>query len=103
MRVEPAHEPLGWADLLALPEDMRAEIIGGHLVRPPAALPRHSRAQRAAARFVDPSARTLEALRLDPGQKAWVEVGAYDDASVARIEPFEAIELEVGRIFPPGE
>jgi len=26
VRVEPAHEPLGWADLLALPEDMRAEI-----------------------------------------------------------------------------
>jgi hypothetical protein len=28
-------------------------------------------------------------------------VGAYDDESVARIAPFDAIELEVTRLFPP--
>jgi hypothetical protein len=33
----------------------------------------------------------------------WVEVGSYDDASVARIEPFDRIELEVGRLFPPAD
>jgi Uma2 family endonuclease len=51
--------------------------------------------------IVDPQARTLEALRLDPSTRGWIEVGAYDEASVARIAPFEAVELEVGRIFPP--
>jgi Uma2 family endonuclease len=53
--------------------------------------------------LVDPHARTLEALRLQRPDGPWVEVGAYDDDSVARIAPFEAIELEVGRLFPPGE
>ena len=51
--------------------------------------------------LVDPEARTLEALRLDRALGAWVEVGAYDDASIARIAPFEAVELEVNRLFPP--
>lgn len=51
--------------------------------------------------LLDPSARTLEALRLDAPSGAWIEIGSYDDASVARIAPFEAIEIEVGRFFPP--
>jgi Uma2 family endonuclease len=51
--------------------------------------------------IVDPAARTLEALRLDKETGAWIEVGAYDDESVARIAPFEAVELEVGRLFLP--
>jgi Uma2 family endonuclease len=49
--------------------------------------------------LIDPAERTLEALRLDG--EGWRELGAYDDDSVARIAPFEAIELEVGRLFPP--
>lgn len=49
--------------------------------------------------IADPVARTLEALRL--GEQGWVDVGAYDDTATARIEPFEAIELEVGRFFLP--
>ena len=53
--------------------------------------------------LVDPGQRTLEALRLDAETGAWVETGAYDDASTARIAPFEAIELEVRRLFPPVE
>lgn len=190
--MEPARKLKGWEDLLALPEGVRAEIVGGALVLPRSPLPRHSRAQRAAARFLggpfddddgrggpggwwillevdvrlaaheivrpdiagwrrerllvpwdvrpidvvpdwvcevvspsnaaydrvrkrelyarygiayywllDPAARTLEALRLEHTAKEWIEVGAYDDASLARIAPFEAIELEVGRLFPP--
>ena len=51
--------------------------------------------------LLDPTARTLEALRRDAGTGAWHEVGSYDDASVARIAPFEGIEIEVGRFFPP--
>lgn len=51
--------------------------------------------------LLDPGARTLEALRLDPASKAWIEVGSYDDASLARVAPFEAVEIEVTRFFPP--
>lgn len=48
--------------------------------------------------IVDPEARTLEALRLE--DHTWVDAGTYDDTATARIPPFEAIELEVGRLFP---
>lgn len=51
--------------------------------------------------ILDPQARTLEALRLDFATRAWIEVGAYGDDGVARIAPFDAIELEVGRLFSP--
>jgi len=37
---------------LALPEDVRAEIVGGVLVALPSPLPRHARAQRALGSFV---------------------------------------------------
>jgi Uma2 family endonuclease len=48
---------------------------------------------------IDPEARVLEALTLR--DRVWVEAGVYGDDSVARIPPFEAIELEVGRLFLP--
>ena len=51
--------------------------------------------------LVDPAARTLEALRWDPATKTWADAGAYDEGAIARIAPFEGIELEVGRLFPP--
>jgi Uma2 family endonuclease len=51
--------------------------------------------------LLDPNALTLEALRLEQPSKTWIEVGSYDAASTARLAPFEAIELEVGRLFPP--
>jgi Uma2 family endonuclease len=47
--------------------------------------------------FVKPSDRTLEVLRLRDG--AWTIV-AVTDADVVRAEPFEAIELELGRLWP---
>ena len=51
--------------------------------------------------LVDPAARTLEALALAGG--AWTEVGAFGDDDVARVPPFEAVELEVTLLFPPRE
>lgn len=51
--------------------------------------------------LIDPEARVLEALALRDG--VWIEVGVYDDTATARIEPFEAIELAVGRLFFPKE
>jgi len=49
--------------------------------------------------IVDPMVRTLEALELRGSE--WVELGAWGDADTARIAPFEAIELPVGRLFLP--
>lgn len=181
-----------YADLEALPEDCRFEVLEGEIVASPSPLPRHSAAQRAAGRFlggpfhdddgrggpggwwifievdvalgphdivrpdlsgwrrerlprpgqvrpldvppdwvcevlspsiagrdritkrrlyaqagipyywlIDPELRALEALALRDG--AWVELGVYDDTATPRIAPFEAIELEVGRLFLPKE
>ena len=47
--------------------------------------------------FVHPRRRTLEAFRLRDG--AWVSIAVHDDTDRARIEPFEAIELELPRIW----
>lgn len=49
--------------------------------------------------IVDPLERLLEAYELMSGR--WTRLGAYDDTVTARIPPFEAIELDVGELFPP--
>jgi Uma2 family endonuclease len=51
--------------------------------------------------IVDVDARTLEAFELKAGR--WVLAGSYDEAATAAIPPFEAVELEVGRLFLPRE
>jgi Uma2 family endonuclease len=64
---------------------------------------RHLYAKHGVAYYwlLDPAERTLEALRLDPASRAWIDVGSYGDGAIARIAPFDAIEIEVGRFFPP--
>ena len=52
--------------------------------------------------LVDPEARTLEAFTLD-AERRWLRVGAWDETATARIAPFEAVELAVGRLFLPRE
>jgi len=49
--------------------------------------------------IVDPEARTVEALELQAGR--WVELGAWDDTAMARIQPFSEVELELARLFLP--
>jgi hypothetical protein len=48
---------------------------------------------------VDPEARTLEAFSLVGGK--WTDAGSFDETALARIPPFEAVELPVGRLFLP--
>ncbi|MDD9945644.1 MAG: Uma2 family endonuclease [Myxococcales bacterium] len=179
-----------YEDLLSLPEDVRAEVLGGQIVTAPAPLPKHSKAQRALGSFigrpfddddghggpggwwifvevdvalgphdivhpdlagwrrerlanpgeqrpitvtpdwvceilspstaardkvqkrklyaehgvahywiVDVDARTIEAFALEGDR--WVLADSYDDQATAAIPPFEAVELEVGRLFLP--
>jgi Uma2 family endonuclease len=47
--------------------------------------------------LVKPSDRTLEVLRLREG--AWTIVAVLEDAAAVRVEPFEAVELELGRLW----
>ncbi len=48
--------------------------------------------------LVKPSHRTLEVLRLSEG--LWSIRGVWEGAAVVRAEPFEAIEVELGRLWP---
>lgn len=186
---EPLRRPADWQDLLATPEDVKVEVIGGELISThPRPRPAHARAQAAlsfevwggydrgrggpggwwilpepdvrlsphdivspdlagwrrervpefpAERPIDvvpdwvcevlsPSTagrdrtlkadlylrsgvpyywladtelRTLEALAAHSGR--WVRLGAWNDGDRARVEPFEAVEIDVGGLFPP--
>ncbi len=49
--------------------------------------------------LIDPEERTLEAYSAHDGY--WLQTGVYEETSLARVAPFEAIELPVGRLFPP--
>lgn len=55
--------------------------------------------------IVSPEARTVEAYELEPPgvakERRWIRLGAWEDGDTARIAPFDAIELEVGRWFLP--
>jgi Uma2 family endonuclease len=49
--------------------------------------------------LVDIDLRAIEALEAHSGR--WVRLGAWSDGERARIPPFDAIEIEVGSLFPP--
>ena len=49
--------------------------------------------------LIDPAERTLEAYVLKDSQ--WLRAGAWDDTEVARVPPFEDVELPIGRLFFP--
>jgi Uma2 family endonuclease len=49
--------------------------------------------------LVDLEARVLTVQRLESGR--WVTIGAYSDETEVRIEPFDAVSLDVARWWPP--
>lgn len=49
--------------------------------------------------IVNPEERLLQALSLL--ERGWLLLGTWGDGDSARIPPFEALELEVGRLLPP--
>lgn len=187
--MRPAEKLATYDDLLAMPEDVRAEILRGTIVTVPAPLPQHSKPQGALRGFVgrpfddddgaggpggwwiflevdvrftihdvlrpdlagwrrerlpqpnvrpidvvpdwicevlspstsvrdrvdkkrlyaqhgvkhywlvDPEARIVEALELEHGR--WVDAGTFAAPDVARIPPFEAVEIPLARVFLP--
>jgi Uma2 family endonuclease len=60
-------------------------------------LPIYAREGVGHAWIVDPTARTLEALRREGPH--WLTVGVWKDQETARVEPFDAIELEIGNLW----
>jgi Uma2 family endonuclease len=47
--------------------------------------------------LVDPATRTLEAYRLE--SKRWVRIGAWSNDAKVRVEPFDAIELDLSVLW----
>ncbi len=48
--------------------------------------------------LVDPLLRTLEVYRLSDGR--WLSVGSYEGDAAVRAEPFDAVELAIGDLWP---
>jgi hypothetical protein len=89
---DPAKRRATYEDLLAVPEHLVAEIIGGELRTRPRPASRHARA----ASRLGMGLGTLEAYRLDGG---WRLLGTWRDDAIVRVEPFDAIELELGALW----
>ena len=83
-----------------LPPDWVCEVLSSATARTDRVrkLPLYARAGVAHAWLVDPRVQTLEVLLLKDGQ--WTIVGVPGGSDVVRIEPFEAIELQLGRLWP---
>jgi Uma2 family endonuclease len=88
------------AAYLALAPDWVCEVIS-----PATARMDRSRKMRIYARegvqhlwLLDPLVRTLEVLR--PESARWVLLGTHSDADVVRVEPFEAIEVDLTALWP---
>ena len=52
--MQPAAKLATYADLVAMPDDVRAEVVSGEVVTEPSPLPRHSRAAGALNRLIAP-------------------------------------------------
>ena len=100
--------PATYADLVALPDNVIGEIIGGQLFASPwlampqaAALDRirkfsvYAREKVGHVWFADPAVRTLEVFRLLDGH--WASVAGYEGDAKVRAEPFDAVELDPSR------
>jgi Uma2 family endonuclease len=60
-------------------------------------MPAYARASVRCVWLIDPAPRTLEVFGLDGG--AWRVLGVFRDAARVRAEPFDAIELELARLW----
>ena len=47
--------------------------------------------------LLDPRVKTLEAFRLETGR--WVLLGTWEGVTRVRVEPFDAVELELGALW----
>jgi Uma2 family endonuclease len=62
-------------------------------------MPVYARERVAHLWLVNPLARTLEVYRLTEGR--WVLLGTHEGEARVRVEPFDAVELELGGLWVP--
>jgi Uma2 family endonuclease len=99
-RRERLPEPWGVRPIDVVP-DWTCEVVSPSNARHDLVVKRALHARHGVAFYwiADPEARTLTALQLADGR--WVELGVWDDTALVRVPPFEAVELDVGALFPP--
>ncbi len=64
-------------------------------------MPIYAREQVGHLWLVDPGLRTLEVYRLE--SQRWVVASTYGGSGLIRAEPFDAIEIDLGRWWPEQE
>jgi len=87
------------AAFLTLPPDWTCEVLSKSTEKTDRTekMPAYAASGVQHAWLVDPRRRTLEAYRLRKG--AWTLIATYRDSDRARIEPFHAIELDLGVLW----
>lgn len=87
------------APALTLAPDWVCEIISASTERIDRTVKRDIYAREGVGHlwFIEPAAQTLEAFRLEAGR--WTLGGTFAGDAVARIEPFDAIELELALLW----
>jgi Uma2 family endonuclease len=100
-RVERLSDPDPAAPYLSVAPDWVAEIVSPGTARLDRVhkLPVYAREDVAHAWIVDPAAHTLEVFRLEGG--AWRVVDQRAGDVLARLEPFDAVELDLSRWWLP--
>ncbi len=92
----PALEPAAY---LTLPPDWICEVLSPSTAKVDRIdkLPIYARERVAHTWLVDPVLKTVEVLRLESGH--WSIVATHADDAKVRVEPFDAIELDVGLLW----
>jgi len=62
-------------------------------------MPTYAREAVDFAWIIDATMRSLEAFRLEHGQ--WVVIAQHTDDAIVRVEPFEEIEINLGKLWLP--
>jgi hypothetical protein len=102
---DPARRAATYDDILAAPPHSIAQLVDGELhVQPRPAGPHGVVTSGLGGDLVGPFQRGrggpggwIEAFRIEDG--SWLRLGAWTGAAVARIPPFDAIELELGPLW----
>lgn len=97
---EPLRRPVGWQEIAIVP-DWVCEVLSPRTARRDRTTKSDLYLAAGAPHYwmLDTDQRILEAFEAQA--KRWVRLGAWSDGDQARIAPFDAIELEVGSLFPP--
>lgn len=84
---------------ISVPPDWVCEVLSPATVRTDRVMkmPLYAKSGVAFAWLVDPTAKTLEAFRLESGK--WVLLAAHSENDKVHIEPFQEIELELSLLW----